>query len=203
MKHYKTLNVPKNADKHAIKKAYRSKAREAHPDMGGSQEAMIELNLAYAVLSDDSRRESYDRTGKDEPPQDLLAEAITIVAQIFNQTLEQNHPRPVQFLNLALEGNLRSINQQQITTKSCIAKLKRLRGKVSVKNGENLYHQILDQRIAQLNANLVGLARAEQAMTKAKEVAEAYSEDHVDPPVAPTMYFASGTSTLHYPTGCR
>lgn len=110
MKHYETLGVPKNADKRTIKKAYRSKAKKAHPDMGGSPEVMVELNLAYAVLSDDSMRERYDRTGSDAKPQDLMTEAISIVAQIFNQALEQNHPRPVQFFEFSL-GRKPSLNQ--------------------------------------------------------------------------------------------
>lgn len=35
MSHYDTLDVPKDADAAAIKRAYRRKAKEAHPDRSG------------------------------------------------------------------------------------------------------------------------------------------------------------------------
>lgn len=41
------LGVPRDADSNAIREAYRQKARECHPDTGGSDIAMAELNAAY------------------------------------------------------------------------------------------------------------------------------------------------------------
>ena len=40
------LGVPRHARSEQIEKAYREKARKAHPDAGGSEEAMAELNRA-------------------------------------------------------------------------------------------------------------------------------------------------------------
>ena len=61
--YYKTLGVPRNADKDEIKKAYRKLARTHHPDAGGDEAKFKEINEAYEVLSDDKKRELYDQYG--------------------------------------------------------------------------------------------------------------------------------------------
>lgn len=58
--YYKVLGVPRDADPRAVKKAYRAKAREAHPDKGGSEEKMAIVNEAYEVLSNEELRARFD-----------------------------------------------------------------------------------------------------------------------------------------------
>ena len=61
--YYKTLGVSKNATAEEIKKAYRKMARENHPDAGGDEEKFKDINEAYEVLSDEKKRQLYDRYG--------------------------------------------------------------------------------------------------------------------------------------------
>jgi curved DNA-binding protein len=67
--YYKTLGVPNTASQADIKKAYRKLAREWHPDRrpgdNDAERRFKELNEANAVLSDASKREKYDRFGRD------------------------------------------------------------------------------------------------------------------------------------------
>lgn len=60
--YYATLGVPLNADNETIKRAYRQLARRYHPDLAGPEAAlqMKRINRAYAVLSDEEQRHSYD-----------------------------------------------------------------------------------------------------------------------------------------------
>lgn len=60
---YDVLGVPRDADKAAIRKAYRTKAKSAHPDAGGAADAFALLCLANEVLCSDRRRARYDETG--------------------------------------------------------------------------------------------------------------------------------------------
>ncbi len=65
--YYKTLGVEKNASKDDIKKAFRTLAHKHHPDKGGDEQKFKEINEAYSVLSDDSKRAQYDRFGTAGP----------------------------------------------------------------------------------------------------------------------------------------
>lgn len=62
--YYKILGVEKGADKNEIKKAFRKKAHEHHPDKGGDEAKFKEVNEAYQVLSDDTKRQQYDQFGQ-------------------------------------------------------------------------------------------------------------------------------------------
>ena len=63
--YYDILGVPKDASEEDIKKAYRKKAFEYHPDrnQGNSEaeEMFKKVGEAYSVLSDPQKRAAYDR----------------------------------------------------------------------------------------------------------------------------------------------
>ncbi len=62
--YYETLNIDKNASADEIKKAFRRAAVQHHPDKEGGDEAKFkEINEAYEVLKDPSKRQRYDQFG--------------------------------------------------------------------------------------------------------------------------------------------
>lgn len=62
--YYNTLGVNKTATQEEIKKAFRAKAHECHPDKAGGDEAKFkEINEAYQVLGDAKKRSQYDQFG--------------------------------------------------------------------------------------------------------------------------------------------
>ncbi len=66
--YYKVLGVEKNASAEDIKKAYRKLAHQHHPDKPGGEEAKFkEVNEAYQVLSDATKRKQYDQFGSADP----------------------------------------------------------------------------------------------------------------------------------------
>ena len=73
--YYEVLGVDKNASDEDIKRAYRRKAKECHPDTHpGDKEAeerFKELNEANEVLSDPDKRARYDQFGFNDPMQGM------------------------------------------------------------------------------------------------------------------------------------
>ncbi|WP_409200366.1 molecular chaperone DnaJ [Methanobrevibacter sp. DSM 116169] len=64
--YYDVLGVDKGADEKEIKKAYRDLAIKYHPDVSDDEEAsdkFKEISEAYAVLSDNDKRQKYDQFG--------------------------------------------------------------------------------------------------------------------------------------------
>lgn len=61
--YYEVLGVSKSASADELKKAFRRKAIEHHPDKGGDEAKFKEINEAYEVLKDDKKRQRYDQFG--------------------------------------------------------------------------------------------------------------------------------------------
>ena len=67
--YYKILGVDRKAGEDDIRKAYRDLAKKYHPDRNPNdkqaEERFKEINEAYQVLSDPTKRQHYDRLGSD------------------------------------------------------------------------------------------------------------------------------------------
>lgn len=88
---YQELDVPKDTTVMAARKAYRRKAKKAHPDGGGTAADFQRLNRAMAVIADTARRERFDRTGEDQETNTniILSQAISIIMQVITNTVAE------------------------------------------------------------------------------------------------------------------
>jgi molecular chaperone DnaJ len=63
--YYNLLGVSKDASQDEIKKAFRKEAHKHHPDKeNGNETKFKEINEAYQILSDESKRKQYDQHGE-------------------------------------------------------------------------------------------------------------------------------------------
>ena len=69
--YYELLDIDRDADADALKKAFRKKALKFHPDRNpddpSAEERFKQVNEAYAVLSDPQKRQLYDQYGHEAP----------------------------------------------------------------------------------------------------------------------------------------
>lgn len=61
--YYSILGTDRNASQSDLKKAYFKKAKEYHPDVNkspGAKEKFAEINEAYEILGDETKKRVYD-----------------------------------------------------------------------------------------------------------------------------------------------
>lgn len=99
---YEVLDVPRTASPAEIKRAYRKKAKQSHPDAGGTSEEFTRLAHSQLILLDPARRERFDRSGTIDPtePDNALSRAVSItvgfLASVVQQHVMSGGPDPTQ-----------------------------------------------------------------------------------------------------------
>jgi curved DNA-binding protein len=102
---YEILGVPRTASQEEIKRVYRRRAKELHPDRNPGDKAaetkFKEVHAAYEVLGDPERRAQFDRFGAGGPRPDF-------------QTWSTGEPSPFEEVNFDFGsiGDLNSIFEQ-------------------------------------------------------------------------------------------
>lgn len=100
---YEILGVDRDASQDDIKRAYRRKAQDAHPDRGGDAAMMRALALAHEILGDSDKRAEYDSMGQEGSANSLDHDAWSLVATHINQAFEVTD-NPVESLHEVLDG---------------------------------------------------------------------------------------------------
>ena len=95
MNPYSTLGVARNASADTIKRAYKQKAKEHHPDRGGDANTFAEISNAYDILKDPQKRAYFDHTGSAKP-QAFNQQRGTpwSFEDIFGEMFKQQRQRP-------------------------------------------------------------------------------------------------------------
>ena len=172
--HYKTLGVKKDASPAEIKRAYRKRAREVHPDTeNGDHDAMAELSDAYSVLSDQSRRLLYDSTGEDRQ-RPIDEEVKGLVLQAFHDAITREVNDCLAHAKLFIVFRENQIKAERSKGVKAQKKLTARRDKVKVKSGENMFHLLVDQQLSHIAAGIAQLDRQLEVTAAAKRALDAY-----------------------------
>lgn len=92
MTHYDTLRVSPAASDADIKRAYRTQARELHPDRSPHTAAGFrQVTEAYAILGDPAKRRAYDREleARKNPTSEAWRAVEAVVGPIDEAAAEQ------------------------------------------------------------------------------------------------------------------
>ena len=155
---YDDLEISSDADDATIKAAYRRKASKAHPDKGGSTEKFQRVQRAYAVLSDQTKRKRYDRTGESGDLPDLTALARNQISQIvMNFMLRESDPRyidPVAGARAQIAKGMELGRVQMDQRKQLGKRLERYSKRFKYKGEQDFIKLAIAEQIRQNNAGL-------------------------------------------------
>ena len=194
MSHYDTLGIPKDADHGQIKAAWRRKARENHPDReGGDAKKMAEVNRAYKVLGEEEKRKHYDKHGDDplsETPED---QAKAHLVGMMIEVADSDYMSILVEVTNRIKTNIDGGVQHKKILERKIEKLKKRKGKLKPKTGENFFEAILDSKIAQLESGVKQTKETLAVLNIMLDMLKNWEEEpsEAPPPLTAQMWFSS------------
>lgn len=184
---YETLGIDKTASADEVKRAYRKKAKDAHPDKGGSAERMAAVNEANDVLSDPERRARYDATGYGTAAKPVDEEARELLMSFVNVALN-THAEGDWITQVAtmLNANITGAGLVIADATRRIGKLEAAVGRVKIKAGENLVGKLMNEQIEMQRQRIALAERSMSATEMAGTMLAAYEVEPL-PMLAPMM----------------
>lgn len=205
---YAVLGVEKTADKKGIRRAYRKRAKQAHPDSGGSSEKFGALNLAHDILMDDKRREKYDVTGdiEETTPNNANSAAVNIIAIAFTAVLQECAQRGQSPLEIdvaqAVKQELKNMfaehHKQLRILRTMLEMDTKLSGRFKTPEPDNIFEHIINNRLRSLRLGIFSAEDAASATEQGLKMIEQvkFAKDEATPsPQGIRMYFTTATAS--------
>lgn len=174
MDHYDTLGVARDASADEIKAAARREASKHHPDRGGDPNRMALVNRAKDVLLDPEKRANYDETGSETGRGSVEDAAAQMLRQLFDQAIGNTDRRMLTWIR----GKLSSLQDAAIGRKSeaglSMRVLAKRRANIKAKKGANLLHEVIDRKVAALEAAADEAEQMLRVVAEARKLLEDY-----------------------------
>lgn len=192
---YEILDVSQDADPDEIKKAYRRKAQQCHPDKeNGDEELFKKVKEAYEVLSDELKRKHYDETGeliKEFEDSPVIQAVIEIVLKLAAQ-LDIEHTDLIQVCRTNVEATQRQHEQHRNNIEGTAKRFRDTAARMKVAEGEdNVIQQALLNEANNLDMQAKGVQVLLDIGDRILKMLEKYSYEYSDRTPMPAWSTAS------------
>ena len=179
---YDELGVSVNATDAEIKKAYREKAKEHHPDKGGDVDKFHKVSEAHQILINPVARKTYNETGqkKKNSPNEIQREAQAVIFEFLKATLESMKEEAVYqdlpaFMIEHIKKNLEVFKKEREKNAETAKSLKNIQKRFKTKGQVDIIHGYLNNEIAQVNATILTLKHKAKVGKAAIKILRGYS----------------------------
>lgn len=187
--YYGLLEVPRDATPEQIKKAYRRKSAECHPDRnGGDSGAMAAVNKAYEVLSDPVQRALYDAEGEKgvQEAGDIQQKAERRLKDFINHLIFQMAQQSMQIpsIKAAMTHHFREALMQEEdnldSLREALGVLKKQKGRLSrrSKGAPNFFEEVVDEHILQCSGGIADAEKTVAIVRLACSIVEDFDDAH-------------------------
>ena len=193
---YELVGVSQVADQKQIKKAFRKKAMEHHPDRGGNANSFAMVRQAYDVLSDPAKREYYDANGSAPPISNIEREAYTMLGEGFAQVAAQCKWKPRRYAEIIRVNLQNAIRENE-------AKIAELRAQLESLNFalpepldntvENLFASAIEWQRNNIRTQIEKIDRAMGVQNEALRILAKFRDTYVEPAFSPPPFFITVT----------
>jgi len=191
---YDDLAVDKKATPDQIKKAFRKKAKQTHPDNGGNSNEFRTIAKAYNILSDDEKRKRYDNgenpdniNQSNTHEQQVMSTVLGIFNDIVDQNIDLNHD-PFDIIRQTLHANEEKAKADKNKNQKNIKRYNNILRRIKKKDQSELFIQLLDDKIKGCKAIIIQIDEHinvfEDALKLIKEC-----EYEIDPQYIHSQYF--------------
>jgi curved DNA-binding protein CbpA len=199
---YDELGVAPSATAAEIGRAYRRRAKKAHPDHGGDRAEFERLAHAKAVLADPDRRRRYDETGDEGAANadrelaavlDILARALDAAIQAAMQDLSRVNVLALARLDIAKQRGALDAKCGQIRV--IVEKYEAVAARFRAPKGKpDRVGAIMRARLSDARRQLAAIEGQAATLDKAAAMLEGY-EYRTDAPLGPQGFAPLGLQT--------
>lgn len=183
---YAELGLGRDATEDEINRAFRERAKKAHPDGGGTTEEFTRLRASQLVLLDPERRKKFDNTGQIDPEavDQSEAEALAVIARLMAQIMgdEKIEPWSIDIVTGMRDGIMREIiicEEAIAQTARAQARIDRMRKRFRRRsnNNDNIFEKMLDKHARLIATSREGPTKAIVTFKRALEILSEYEFD--------------------------
>jgi curved DNA-binding protein CbpA len=203
MNPYATLEVPSDASPEAVRKAFRKKAGQTHPDRNNGEDAEFkQVREAYAILADPGRRKRFDETGETEEPARPPA-ALSLLAQCFAEaameTIKAGASARSRDMAAAvrskLQGKKAGLEQERDPLLRARLFMQEAAARFEAKDGDNVLAGIARGHLADVEKGLAEIAGKLAVVEEALAIAARHTFRFERPPESNDVFRGFGPGT--------
>ncbi len=201
---YDTLGVDKDATPDEIKKAYRDKSKQHHPDKeGGDEDKFKEVSAAMAIIGHPEKRKRYDETGETKVDsfetkfQQFIAGGLASMERIDEDKIE--HFDLMGMFKSAVRESKKGLISSRKNIESQIKKYSKAVKRIKRKDGNldrNIIYHLMNSKVIALEKSLIKCNTEIEFVDKVAAVLNDY-EFEFTVEVAEDRWQPLGASILH------